>query len=462
MRFFNLLESNYVDLYSKILKDFISDNKNEYNNDVFVHFTNNRDIAFSNAFETNSDWGMVCIPKTYFTNHPIIYKNEIQRYFRVLEPQKPLLKINEVSHSSFKKYCKTLKVDNPDEVYSKIMKETNYFNKKSSYGYVLYYILSHEIKNKEVTSTKDTSSIKSKLINLGFYGVYDTSKSITSAILSRQYPCICYIFKNGAVNTKESFDTFRKEKTENDDENDNYELFKKLASYISVSLNSGLNSDEPYHEGLDHYYWTYDGFQIRITIIYETNTDDKDSDDIAYQLDIETPFGTIYIMTSPEDTFDNIAKNVSNRYSKMTTPVPDWKPKDRDIFLVNHFEDYKDNNSKIQDIINEVRKYYPAMFSFGIVYNIEIPRLETYSDFDKSFLSGIIETFSNQPSARKFIEKISKDGEITDTEQLKKYFPRSKLPRQMTYDILKKMALIYDIARKKRPNVTGWRLFREF
>jgi len=60
-----------------------------------------------------------------------------------------------------------------------------------------------------------------------------------------------------------------------------------------------------------------------------------------------------------------------------------------------------------------------------------------------------------------FINKISNNEEITDLDLIDDYFPRQRLPRKMTFEELKRMALIYDIAKKLQPKKSGWRVFHQ-
>lgn len=447
MRFFELLESSYTDVLRKEVVDFIEENKNYYS-DYYV--------TFSNGDSPNkTGLGIHVIPLMYFVNKPMEYVDIINdNNIIVIDVSSDILFINKIERNQFNQLMKRLKIKDINKTFEDIMNKRKY-NASNSYGHVLNHCLQYELKEGEVTDKKlSTQQYVDKIKQLGFTALVDTSTSINYSVLSSDHTSLGYVFDNAEVKIEEIIGKSEQKKPVVQDTD---EIIHDLAMKIAEGLDTGLNHDDPYHQGLDHYYWTFDGVQIRITETFKKSDDNNDSR--AYILDIITAYGILYHVTEAGDTHDKIMRDVKKRYSKMVEPLSDWKPADRDVFLINKSLDYKDYEAKIEDVIKEVKKYYKDMRDMGLRYKITLHPERHYSDFDLSFMSGIMDRFAQNASAKTFVNKISDNGEITDMRTLDDYFPRGRLPHRMDYEQLKRMAAIYDIAKKLQPKKSGWRVF---
>lgn len=446
MRFYQLYETNYVDVLRPEIVEFINNNKGYYT-EQYVTFSNKE-------VPEKDDIGINIIPLMQFVKQPMNYVDLANQHnLLTLSVSSPILNIDKLSKNEFNESMRKMNITDIKETFDSVIslsrsKTTN------KYGLVLNYVLSHEIKDGDTTDTEISSEqyIK-RIIKLGYSGILDSSSKLSNSILSDSYSSMGYLFSNAKYSVDDVVDS------EKDIVKDEGVLIPELAVHVANALNSGLNADDPFNQGLDHYFWTYDGMQIRITEIFTDSSDVSNSK--AFIFDIETPYGVLYHNSESDDTYDDIRKDIENRYNKMVEPLSNWRPLDRDIFLMNQNLEYKDYEQKMEDIINEVKKYYDEMREFGLRYKIQLKPIKYYTDFDLSFMSGIMERFSQNASAKTFVNKISDNGEMTNMRQLDDFFPRQKLPKKMSFDELEKMALVYDIAKKLQPKKSGWRLFHK-
>lgn len=442
MRFHKLLESTYNDLLRDEIVSFIKQHENRFSRSY---------VTFSNSnTPRESGNGIKIIPLMQFVKQPMKYEDMFNyKNLIKLSVDSKILNISQVNSKLFNHLAVKLGIENPSETYKQLISGFN--NVSKSYGYALNYLLNHNIDNQNTTPVSN-SEYQNRLISLGYTGVVDTSININNSILSNTYPSIGYLFNNSSITIEDVIsDNAVSIERKSDD------IITELAQTIANALNSELNHDDPYHRGLDHYFWTFDGMQIRITETFTQSNNDNDGR--SYILDIETPYGILYHVTHSDDSHLDIKKDVESRYTKMTEPLGNWRPLDRDIFLTDLALEYKDYELKLDDIVKEVKKYYEEMRQFGLRYKIQLQPLNHYSEYDLSFMSGIIDRFSQNSTAMTFLNKISDNGDMIDMDIIDDYFPRQRLPKKMTFEQLKKMALIYDIAKKLQPKKTGWRVF---
>lgn len=443
MKFHQLFEATYDDLLRNEVVEFIQSNKSKYSESF---------ITFSGSDEPEpSGIGINIIPLMYFVNNPMDYETLINKSKLLkIDVNSRILVINKVDKNSFNVLMNKLNVSDTQEMYNSILSKSNYKNKSQSYGYVLHHIIRYGTDNVKVSDQEYINRIQ----GLGFTGIVDTSINVNSSILSSQYPSMGYLFEDASYDVLDvvGFDDSTQIELPADD------VLFDLASKIAEGLNTELNHDDPYHRGLDHYYWTFDGMQIRITETFSSSGDDHDSR--SYILDLETPYGILYHVSDSGDSHKKIKNDVILRYNKMSEPLGNWRPIDRDVFLTNMNLEFKDYELKLDDIVKEVKKYYDAMRDFGLRYKIQLQPLNHYPDYDLSFMSGIIDRFSQNATAMTLLNKISNNGEVTDLDIIDDYFPRARLPKKMTFEELKRMALIYDIAKKLQPKKSGWRVFQ--
>lgn len=391
---------------------------------------------------------LTAIPLKKFIKRPNIYSSVFNvNTIDVVSARGRILDLSTMTEERMHSLLNRLGVRDIENTLQFIKKRHVLMNDRSIYGKVFYLVLNRKISNGEVRNSRiNSNEFRQRMEHLRV-DIITESRGISS-IINEETPYVTIISNKINIELIKSYETGQDEE-------------KPLDTYMSdiahriaeESLMSELNTDDPFEEGNDHYYWTYDGMQIRITSINNT------SDAIPnFIFDIETPYGVLYHMTTDETT-DEIVSEISDKYKLMTTPLPHWRPLDRDVFLNNKQMEYKDNSQKVIDIIQEVQKYYPEMRDYGKRYKINLKPLQNFSDIDKSFLSGIIDAFSTQHSAKEFVKRISNDGEITSKKELEQYFPRKRLPVNSDYSDIQKMALIYDIASKNNPNTYGWRVF---
>jgi len=448
MRFFQLYESTYEDILRDEVVEFIKSHENQYSNAV---------VTFSNSDTPNSTpLGIKVIPLMYFVNHPLQYQKILKNnQLLKLTVTSKILNISRIDRKIFSNLMLKLGITNIKETYAEVVSNSGYRNQAQSFGYVLNYVLQRDIIDGEVVDRQiSNNTYVKRIIRLGYSGIVDHSLNLSVSIISDEYPSIGYLFENSSFNVDEvvGFDDVQVSLSRD-------EILLDIASKVAEGLNTGLNHDEPYHRGLDHYFWTYDGMQIRITETFGQRS--KGNDGTAYILDIETPYGILYHVSEPVDSHDDIQRDVKARYERMNEPLANWRPIDRDVFLMNQNMEYKDYELKLEDIVKEVRKYYGEMRQFGLRYKIQLQPIDYYSEYDLSFMSGIMDRFAQNGTAMTFINKISNNEEITDLDLIDDYFPRQRLPRKMTFEELKRMALIYDIAKKLQPKKSGWRVFHQ-
>lgn len=440
MRFYELFESTAD--YRPSVEEYLK-KRGSGSSESVVTFSKS-DIPESNGL------GINVIPLRYFVNHDEDFATMIEdNQIIELEINSKILYVNKVRRNILMRHLGTLGVKEPTNTYDDIFSKSGYGSMAQSYGYVLHHVLERKI-NDGVVSDKlvSTNEFIERIVSLGYTGIIDTSTERGIAILSKDNPSWGYLFDNASYSISEvvGFSNIIERKPVED------RLFT-LAEMISSALNTELNQDEPYHRGVDHYYWTYDGMQIRIT---ESGVDE---DSNSFVLDIETPYGILYHSSPNDASLEEISRSVEKRYKSMTEPLSTWRPLDRDVFLMNMTMDFKDWELKLEDIVKEVKKYYGDMRQFALRYDINIEPITFYSEYDMSLMSGIMDQFAKYKSAVGFVNKISDDGEMRDMRKIDDYFPRKVLPRKMRFEQLKKMAVVYDIAKKLQPKKSGWRVF---
>lgn len=448
MRFFQLYESTYEDVLRDEIVEFIKNYENQYSNAV---------VTFSdNDTPSNTPLGIKVIPIMYFVNHPLQYQKILKNKQLIkLTINSKVLNISKIDRKVFSNLMLKLGITDVRKTYTDVISDTGYRNQTQSFGFALNYVLNRDIIEGEVFDRRVSSEVYMKrLLKLGYTGIIDHSLNLNLSIISDEYPSIGYLFDNSSFSIDEviGFDDVKVSLSRD-------EILLDIAKKVAEALNTELNQDEPYHRGLDHYYWTFDGMQFRITETFSQRS--KGNDGTAVILDLETPYGILYHVSEPEDSHDDIKRDVKMRYKRMNEPLANWRPIDRDVFLMNQTLEYKDYDLKLEDIVKEVKKYYSEMRQFGLNYKIQLQPIEHYSEYDLSFMSGIMDRFGENGTAMTFINKISNNEEITDLDIIDDYFPRQRLPKKMTFEELKRMALIYDIAKKLQPKKSGWRLFHQ-
>lgn len=364
-----------------------------------------------------------------------------------------ILHLTNLTREAYVHYASKLGITDIEYTYEYLSSKLPITGMTSPYGKVLFYILSRRVQQGKVFNSKiNKHELNSRLRSLKISAVIDTSNVSNEAIINHRFPASGIVSDERYVSIVETINIER-ESIESTIDQRVEEIAARVASEV---LSGGLNTDEPFIEGPDAYYWTYDGMQIRIT-----RTSGISNIDQGLLFDIETPYGILYHLSTEEESDDDIINELSLRYSRMTQPLVNWRPRDRDIFLHNMQMDFRDNDVRIVDLVREVRKYYPVMREYGRRFKIFIPPLSAFSPINKSYLSGIIDVFANEPNAREFMKRITNDGEITDISILSSYFPRQRLPTIIDSNDLEKMAMIYDIAKKNHPDMNGWRVFRD-
>lgn len=440
MRFYELFESTAD--YRPSVEEYLK--KRDSSSAESVVTFSKSDIPESNGL------GINVIPLRYFVNHDEDYAAMIEDNQIVeLEINSKILYVNTVRRNILMRHLGTLGVKEPTNTYDNIFSKSGYGSMAQSYGYVLHHVLERKIVDGEVSDKLvSTNEFIERIVSLGYTGIIDTSTESGIAILSKDNPSWGYLFDNASYSISEvvGFSDIIERKPVED------RLFT-LAEMISSALNTELNQDEPYHRGVDHYYWTYDGMQIRIT---ESGVDE---DSNSFVLDIETPYGILYHSSPNDASLEEISRSVEKRYKSMTEPLSTWRPLDRDVFLMNMTMDFKDWELKLEDIVKEVKKYYGDMRQFALRYDINIEPITFYSEYDMSLMSGIMDQFSKYKSAVGFVNKISDNGEMQDMRKIDDYFPRKVLPRKIRFEQLRKIAVVYDIAKKLQPKKSGWRVF---
>lgn len=444
MRMYTLLETSYKDVLNDKIIELIERYRGMDTKGLYLKgdVSNNQYL----------------IPLKSFINHPMLYQDLLHvNSIQVVATQGRSMNLATLTWGSFRKHAERLGITHPKETLKMVSDLIKPVGDNSTYGHVMFYLLNHRIdKGDVITGSKDYTGLYSKMDRIGFDVIVDTSRNITSAIISNRYRTIGLYRNASLLKVVETINL--QQPTMNMVETE--EIIRDLAIRISEDvLDTELNTDDPYLEGNDHYYWSFDGMQLRITETYKkTDT----TANMMFLLDIETPYGVLYYVTGEKDTFDDIILELSNRYKRMTMPIANWQPKDRDIFLHNEELEFKDNDQRVIDLIQEVRKYYPSMRQFAKRYKIQLAPMETYNMYDKAILNDIIRVFEKQPHARRYIDKITEKGEVTDITKVARYFPRNKLPKSMNVNELTKLAMTYDIAKKNNPNTTGWRVFYAF
>ncbi len=408
----------------------------------------------SNQFVVVSDQGGVsAVPLKHFVRRPTIYTSLIDTSsLKVIEIKGKILNLRLVTEEMFDDISQKLGLIDIDLTKDHLFGRLR--NIPNVYGAMLYYVIERRIRFGQLTGSRlKHSDVRRRIQHLGYDAIMDIGNIQRGSLIDPKFPALALIVNQQSITILSSHDSSEIITPDTLDEYV-YEIVIRISEEV---LDSEPNTDDPYVEGADHYYWTFDGMQIRVT---ESSSNEAGLP--AYLFDIETPYGLLYHVSMEDDTVDDIINELRKKYSSMTQPMPNWKPLDRDIFLHNKQLEYKDNSQRVIDLIQEVRKYYPSMREYGKQYKINIKPEQSYSDFDKSLISSIIDTFASQRNAREFINRISNNGDITDVKILQYYFPRKRLPINFEYDDLMKMALVYDIAKKINPNARGWRVFHRY
>ena len=480
MRFHNLQESSYKDVFSDQFDIFIDDYRNELSSDLFVVFSDNPELIFDITTKGNKiPSGMYCFPiKTVIKNPAKYTQFSDHDYLYVVRAKKKSLNIQNISYSDINKLCKSLSIDS--ETMDQFIKdvEDTLLNKKLLFPYSFMRILRSEVEDGIISKEKVDSTVMSKrLRNIDINIISDKSNKPSGSLLSSKYSSLAIMLNAGVYTEVDKYDLRKKDTqyeipAENDEEKiaatntidptvrEKYfrdkETIGELASLIAEAMDTEINNDIPYSDFLDFYFWTVDGIQIRITSTFGSKRT-SDYDDIYYVVECKTPFGILIHSSRTDETFEEIAKEVGKIYNGMSTAIDNWEPRNRDVFMMGHKRKYRLLDDQKDDIVKTVDHYYPSLYSYARIYKIFIPVAGYFNDYEKLFINDLIELFirRKEKSMVHFIERLEETNFNFDNLLF------DRLPEKITINLIKKIAKVYDIAKSKFPNRKGWYLFKE-
>lgn len=468
MKIFNLLyETRALDVFTTPFKDFLSKYDSIYSRDLFVIFADNSTFRVHNR-ELPVD-GVVMFPIADVVKHPENYTDyAMNKFLYVVRPDGNGLNMKTVSLMR----CRSLANDMglSDDEFKIVMTdvaEKYSGTDPSTEAYLFKYLLTHKItfENEKPSYKKVTSARTTKrLRTMGYTYVYQNASQPSESVLGKDATSIGISMKTTGINIVDEYELQLVEKEdgdapEDDGMNNAYftdrDYMRRIAGEVAVGLGTKLNNDQPFSMFLDHFFWTVDGIEIKVTAAFSGNSSEN-SDSVYYVIDADTPFGLLIKNINSHTPIDKISDIIKQVYATFTTPNNEWRPSNRDVFLDGERREYKFFDVQKEDLSAVVNDFYPVLYQFAYRNSIKVPPLTYFSNFEKVFINQFIEFLASNPTPPTQLMKRMEEAEH-DINEL--FF--SPLPDKISQDLLNRIAMVYELRKKIHPSRSGWHLFKE-
>lgn len=458
-----LIESVVSDVFGDTFETFISDYNVIYSNDIFVAFTDNAVFNIADLPVDTSTGMYLLFPIEDVIEKPAKYTDYAEKLFLHVVKAKNILNISDVTMGKVKHLSKIIGLDKED--FDKLLVKFS-DNYKTTNPSIESYIFSKLLFNDVTITDEDfklrkvsNTEVERRIKKLGYNVITQDDES--SFLLSKERKLVAY-----PVSNLKHLDKYSIKKTlpkEAEKIADNTELYyrdhkymREVAQNVAQGLGSKLNADPLYSLFLDYYFWTTDGIEIVITVAFSETEVTSTHDNVYYIVEADTPYGILVHRINADKNLDNIKHEIEEVYKSHVTPNENWEAKNRDIFLDQERKEYKLFDLHYEDVSKVVDEYYPKIYNLARTYNIALPVLSYYGSFDKLYLHQFIEFLASNPTPAVKLMKELEDKEYDFNNMF--FVP---MPKKITMDILKNIALIYSEMKKRKPSAKGWYLFKE-
>lgn len=462
-----LLETKVSDVFPDTFETFISDYNVIYSRNLFVVFSNEEVSRPSDLMIDKGTNLPIAFPLESVIDNPSQYVDYAEyKYLYVIQIEGSVFHLKNIKLSHVKEISKRIGLSKEDFDFMISKFSDNYKTSNpsiESYMFTKLLFNDVEIKDEELKLTKvSNNTVVRRLKKLGISALVQDEESGNNLISTN--------FKNVAVVSGNSIDVKSeyllqkepKEEVEKRINDDSYLYFRDnkymrgVAEQVARGLGTKLNSDPAYTLFLDYYFWTVDGIEIVITVAFGKEEESEDHDNVYYIVEADTPYGIVVHRVSADDSLDSVAKEIESVYKAHVVPNDDWEAKNRDIFLDTERREYKLFDLHYDDVVSVVDEFYPIIQGLGRQYNIGLPALTYFGNFDKIFIHQFVEFLASNPTPAVQLMKELEDKDYDFDELF--YMP---MPKKVTVDILKNVALIYAKVKDRRPNSNGWHLFKD-
>jgi len=460
-----LVETKVSDIFPDTFESFISDYNLIYSRNLFVVFSN-EEISSVGDLETDPNNNLpVAFPIKSVLNDQASYTDYAEyKFLNVIQINGSIFYLSKTKLSHVKELSKVIGLGKEDFDFMIGKFSDNYKTSNPSIeSYMFSKLLFNdvEIKDNEMKLSRvSTSTIQKRMKKMGISVIVQNENSGNN-LISKHFSTVAIINDTFRVNDRyELMEQTPKDKI--DAPSDNSHLYfrdakymRGIASEIAQGLGTHLNSDPSYSIFLDYYFWTVDGIEIVITVAFGKEEESETHDNVYYIVEADTPYGVVVHRIHVDQDIDVISDEIADVYKAHVVPNDDWKPTNRDIFLDSERREYKLFDQHYDDVVSVVDEFYPIIQRFGRQYNLNIPLLSYFGNFDKIYIHQFVEFLASNPTpaVQLIDELIEKDY---DFNQLF-YVP---MPRKITVDVLKNIAMIYANLKARRPNIDGWHLFK--
>ena len=462
-----LLETKVSDVFPDSFETFISDYNVIYSRNLFVVFSN-EPISGPSDLMTDPDTNLhVVFPIESVLNNPSQYIDYAEyKYLYVIKMSGTVFHLSNIKLSHVKEVSKRIGINKEefDMILSKYS-ENYKTNKPSIESYLFTKLLFNDVKveDDEIKLSKvDSSTVMRRIKKLGISALVQDEESGNN-LISKKFPVVAVTDSKFTLEAEYLLrDDTPEEKIEHETSDNPYLYFRDskymrtVASQVAKGLGTKLNSDPAYILFLDYYFWTVDGIEIVITVAFGEEERADDHDNVYYVVEANTPYGVVVHRIHTDEDIENISREIAKVYQAHVVPNDDWEPMTRDMFLDTERREYKLFDAHYEDVVSVVDEFYPIIQSLGRQYKIGLPALGYYGDFDKVFLHQFIEFLSSNPTPAVQLIKELEEKEYDFNDLF--YTP---MPKKITVDILKNIALIYSTVKDRKPNANGWHLFKD-
>ena len=462
-----LLETQVSDVFPDTFETFISDYNVIYSRNLFVVFSN-EEVSDPSDLMVDSGTNLpIAFPLESVVDNPSQYVDYAEyKYLYVIRIDGSVFHLKNIKLSHVKEISKRigLSKEDFDFIIAKFSDDYKTSNPSiESYMFTKLLFNDVEIKDEEMKLTKvSNNTVVRRLKKLGISALVQDEDSGNNLVST--------IHKNVAVISSTSLDVKSeyllqqnpKASVEKKINDDSYLYFRDskymrgVAEQVARGLGTRLNADPAYTLFLDYYFWTVDGIEIVVTVAFGKEEEADDHDNVYYVIEADTPYGILVHRVHTDDTLDSVEKEIANVYKAHVVPNDDWEPKNRDIFLDTERKEYKLFDVHYDDVVSVVDEFYPIIQGLGRQYNIGLPALTYFGNFDKIFIHQFIEFIASNPTPPVQLMKELEDKNYDFDELF--YMP---MPRKITVDVLKSIAMIYAKVKERKPNANGWHLFKD-
>jgi hypothetical protein len=462
-----LLETQVSDVFSDTFETFISDYNVIYSRNLFVVFSN-KEVSDPSDLMVDSGTNLpIAFPLQSVVDNPSQYVDYAEyKYLYVIQIEGSVFHLKNIKLSHVKEISKRIGLSKEDFDFMISKFSDNYKTSNPSIeSYMFSKLLFNdvEIKDEEIKLTKvSNNTVVRRLKKLGISALVQDQDSGSNLISTTHKNVAVVSGKSFNVKSEYLLQKEPKEEIQKRINDDSYLYFRDnkymrgVAEQIAKGLGTKLNSDPAYTLFLDYYFWTVDGIEIVITVAFGKEEESDDHDNVYYVIEADTPYGVLVHRVHTDDSLDSIEKEIANVYSSHVVPNDDWEPTNRDIFLDTERREYKLFDVHYDDVVSVVDEFYPIIQSLGRQYSIALPALTYFGNFDKIFIHQFIEFIASNPTPP---VQLMKELEEKDYDFNQLFF--MPMPKKMSVDILKNIAMIYSIVKERRPNSNGWHLFKD-